>query len=163
MVLSSSIVPRASSTLRSTYARIASASTSSTCAPMSSTRSRKLSSSPSYSRSVCRRCMLLPSAKPAGDVVFGALLLGAREDHVRAVVLDQLTQVEKRRKVRNARGLLHVVRDDDDRVRLSKLVNQLFDARGGDRIERRTGLVHQQHLGLERQRTRDTQALLLAA
>src|SRR6188768_4057873 len=104
---------------------------------MSNTRSRKLSSSPSYSRSVCRRFIpVLPSAETARNVVFGALLFGPREDHVRAVVLDQLTQVEERREIGDARGLLHVVGDDHDRVRLSELVNQLFHARRGDGIQR---------------------------
>src|SRR6187551_251969 len=152
MVLSSSIVLRASSTLRSTYARMASVSTSSTCAPMSKTRSRRLSSSPSYSRSVCRRSISFPSAEAARDVVFSALFLGAREDHVRAVMLDELTQIEKCRKIRDPRRLLHVVGHDHDRVGLSEFVNQLFHARGGDRVERRARLVHEQDLWLERQR-----------
>src|SRR6187397_424168 len=146
MVLSSSIVLRASSTLRSTYARMASVSTSSTCAPMSKTRSRRLSSSPSYSRSVCRRSMSFPSAEAARNVVFRALFLGARENHVRPVVLDQLAQIEECREIRDARGLLHVVRDDHDRVGFSQIVNQLFHARGGDGIERRARLIHEQDL-----------------
>ena len=40
---------------------------------------------------------------------------------------------------------------------------QLLDLRGGDRVERRGRLVHQQHLGLDGERARDAQALLLAA
>src|SRR6478735_7963675 len=136
MVLSSSIVPRASSTFRSVYARIASAR-------IKSTRSRKFSSSLSYSRSVWRRSISFPSAETARDVVFGALLFGAREDHVRAIVLDELTQIEECRKIGDASGLLHVVRHDHDRVGLSEFVNQLFDARRSDWVERRARLVHE--------------------
>ncbi len=40
----------------------------------------------------------LASAETARDVVFGALLLGAREDDVGAVVLDELTHVEEGRR-----------------------------------------------------------------
>jgi hypothetical protein len=55
------------------------------------------------------------------------------------------------------------VGDDDDRVVALQLVDQLLDALRGDRIERRGGLVHQQHFGLDGQRPGDAQALLLAA
>ena len=41
--------------------------------------------------------------------------------------------------------------------------NQLFDLAGGDRIQGRAGLVHQQHLRLHRQGARDAQPLLLTA
>ena len=50
-----------------------------------------------------------------------------------------------------------------DRVTLLEFQQQLLDARGRNRIERGARLVHQQHLGLDRQRARDAQALLLAA
>ena len=45
----------------------------------------------------------------------------------------------------------------------AQLVDQLLDMGGGDRVERRAGLVHQDHLGADRDRARDAQALLLAA
>jgi hypothetical protein len=54
------------------------------------------------------------------------------------------------------------VGDDRDRVAPAQLVDQLLDPGGGDRIERRAGLVHQDHLGIDRDRPRDAQALLLA-
>ena len=65
--------------------------------------------------------------------------------------------------VGDARSLLHVVGDDHDRVALLELVDQLLDLQRRDRIERRAGLVHQDHLGLDRDRAGDAQALLLAA
>jgi len=55
------------------------------------------------------------------------------------------------------------VRDDDDGVRLFELERQLFDAPGGDRVERARRLVHQQHLRLGSQRAGDAQSLLLSA
>jgi hypothetical protein len=45
----------------------------------------------------------------------------------------------------------------------AQFVHQLLDLRGGDRVERRARLVHQDHLGIDRDRARDAQALLLAA
>ena len=65
--------------------------------------------------------------------------------------------------VGHARGLLHVVRDDHDRDALLELVDQLLDLQRRDRVEGRAGLVHQDHLGVDRERARDAQALLLAA
>ena len=78
-------------------------------------------------------------------------------------VLDELAQVEEGGVVGDADRLLHVVRHDHDRVVLLELVDQLLDLRGGDGVERRGRLVHQQHLGLDGERARDAQALLLAA
>src|SRR5579862_3442890 len=55
------------------------------------------------------------------------------------------------------------MRDDDDRVGLAQLVDQVLDTGGRHWIERRAGLVHQNHFRLHRDRARDTKALLLAA
>jgi hypothetical protein len=55
------------------------------------------------------------------------------------------------------------VRDDDDRVALLELEHQVLDRRGGDRVQGRARLVHEDHLGLDRHRAGDAQALLLAA
>ena len=41
--------------------------------------------------------------------------------------------------------------------------DQVFDLRRRDRIERRRRLIHQQHFGIDRQRARNAQPLLLAA
>ena len=78
-------------------------------------------------------------------------------------VFDQLAEVEEGGPLRHARGLLHVVGDDRDRVAAAKLVDQLLDLGGGDRIERRAGLVHQDDFGIDRDRAGDAQPLLLAA
>ena len=66
-------------------------------------------------------------------------------------------------KSRDARRLLHVVGDDDDRVVGLQLVDQLLDLGGRDRIERRARLVEQDDLGLDRHGAGDAQPLLLAA
>ena len=42
-------------------------------------------------------------------------------------------------------------------------LDQVLDRQGRDRVERRAGLVHQQHLGLDRDRAGDAEPLLLAA
>src|SRR5205814_8689339 len=52
---------------------------------------------------------------------------------------------------------------DHERVVALQLVHQLLDLLGRNRVERRGGLVEQEYLRLDRNRPRDTQALLLAA
>src|SRR5262245_27502715 len=104
----------------------------------------------------------LGSAEAARDVVLGALLAGRDEHLARLAELDELAEVEERGEVGDARGLLHVVRHDRDRVGLLEREQQLLDLGGRDRIERGAGLVEQQHLGLDRERARDAEALLLA-
>ena len=46
---------------------------------------------------------------------------------------------------------------------LLQLPDQVLDRERRNRVERRAGLVHQQHLGLDRDRAGDAEALLLAA
>ena len=77
--------------------------------------------------------------------------------------LPAADEVEERGVLRDPGGLLHVVGDDHDRVVALELVDQVLDRRGRDRVERRAGLVHQQHLRLDRDRAGDAQPLLLAA
>src|SRR4051812_17260861 len=107
------------------------------------------------------------SAEAAGDVVLGPLLLRVSEDLGRDVVLDQAARVaglrdrEERRTVADASRLLHVVGHDDDRELVLQLEDEILDRTGRDRVERRTGLVHQDHLRLDGDRTRDAQTLLL--
>ena len=64
---------------------------------------------------------------------------------------------------RDPRGLLHVVGDDDDGVLLLEFADEILDGEGGDRVQRRAGLVHQQHVGLDGDRPGDAQPLLLTA
>src|SRR5215204_4730547 len=113
------------------------------------------------------------SAEPAGDVVLGALVGRGGEDGVGAVVLDQQAGAvagtlgglggEEGRPVRDPGRLLHVVGDDHDRVVPLELLHQVLDAAGGDRVQGRAGLVHQDHVRRDRDRPGDAEPLLLAA
>src|SRR5947209_18327345 len=99
------------------------------------------------------------SAELPGHVALGALIAGPGEDLVRLVVLDHLAVEHEHGGIRDARGLLHVVGDDHDRVALLELVDQLLDLERSHWIERRSWLVHQDHLGLDRHRALDAQPL----
>jgi hypothetical protein len=78
-------------------------------------------------------------------------------------VFDQVAQVHEGGEVGDARGLLHVVGHDRDRVVLLQFLDQLLDAAGRNRIERRSRLVEQQHVRLQCDGAGDAQSLLLAA
>src|SRR5215212_7374704 len=101
------------------------------------------------------------SPKSAGNVILSQLFTRGREHLLSRVYFDQLAEEEEGRSVGNARRLLHVVRDDHDRVLLLQIEDQLFDLRGGDRIECRSRLVHQQYLRTNRECPGNTQTLLL--
>jgi hypothetical protein len=72
-------------------------------------------------------------------------------------------EAEERGPVGHASGLLHVVRDDHDRVVALELVHQLLDLLRRDRVEGGGGFVEKQHLGLDRNRAGDAESLLLSA
>ena len=75
--------------------------------------------------------------KPTSNVILGPLVDGLGEQLRRGSELHQLTEQEKPGRVGHPRRLLHVVRDDHDGEIALELEDQLLDARGGDRIERR--------------------------
>src|SRR4051794_20255705 len=115
-----------------------------------SARSRSMSSSNALSVCPLACCMsLLRSAIAAGDIIRRAPLARIGEDLRRLAVFDHLAEVEESGPLRHSRGLLHVVGDNSDGVAAAKLVNQLLDLGGGDRIECRARLVHQDHLGID--------------
>src|SRR3954469_24489856 len=157
--------------MRSSSSTTISASSTSWCCSASITRSRldttmsrpsraRVSSSRSSSWNATRVSI---SAELPGDVLLRAVVVGLGEDPLSRPDFDELAVEHEGGRVGYARGLLHVVRDDHDRVALLELGDQLLDPQSGDRVERGAGLVHQYHLGLDRQRARDAQALLLAA
>src|SRR5215469_6966640 len=150
--------PRSES--RSVSDRMLLAICSSTLAPMARSFSRTRRRSDSKALSVCD-ALALPEL--AGDIVLRPSLARVGEDLRGGADLDELAQIEEGRVVRDTGCLLHGVGHDDDRVPLLQLVDQLFDLRSGDGVERRSGLVHQQHLRLDRQGAGDAEALLLAA
>src|SRR3989442_6311293 len=155
---SPSITSRASGSSRSTRARMTRRICSSTSAPIASS----VCLSPSSSSWKCR-CIEAASAEPTRDVILRPLVLRRGEQPGRRPDLHQLAEQEESRAVRHPRRLLHVVRDDDDRQVAFELEDGLLDASGGDRVEGRARLVHQQDFGLHRERARNAQALLLAA
>src|SRR5215207_2428379 len=131
------------------------------------------SSSRSSSWKCCRpptiALLLAGLAESAADVVLSLLIGGVREDllggvgFVEPTGLTRSLDIEERGVVARTRSLLHVVRDDHDRVLLLELRDQILDRERRDRIEGRRGLVHQEHVGLDGRRAGDAQALLLAA
>src|SRR3954471_16077113 len=106
-------------------------------------------------------------AEAAGDVVLRALLARVREDLRGLVHLDQAprladaVEIEEPGAVAHPRRLLHVVGDDHDRVLILELAYQVLDCQRGDRVERRAGLVHEEHLGFDGDRPGDAEPLLL--
>jgi len=102
-------------------------------------------------------------AEPAVDVVGGLLLARGGEDLLGRAVLDEVALEHEGGGVGNAGGLLHVVGDDNDRVVLAELGDEVLDRGGGLGVQRRAGLVHQQGRGVDGQGSRDAQALLLTA
>src|SRR5205823_1499385 len=121
-------------------------------APMPSGRRERISSSWRSSPGL---------TKPPGDVILGDLLPRVREDLVGPVVLDQPAQHEKGGVLGDPGGLLHVVRDDRDRVATFQVVDELLDLLRRDRVERRGRLVHQEDLRLDGKGPGDAETLLL--
>src|SRR5688572_1060306 len=78
-------------------------------------------------------CFMVCSSEAAGDVLFCLLLCRPRIELIGGAQLNQVSLEEKCRLVGNTRRLLHVVRDDDNRVMLPQLEDQVLDAgsRGG--------------------------------
>jgi hypothetical protein len=48
-------------------------------------------------------------------------------------------------------------------VVILELLHEILDAAGGDRIRRRAGFVHEDHVGLDRNAASDAEPLLLAS
>src|SRR6202453_4285095 len=131
--------------------------------PISATSRVNSCRSLSNALAVCSEAMILSSTEPAGDVILRASIARRREDLVGVVEFDQLAEIHEGGLVGDARGLLHIVGDDRDGVVLRQLLDQLLDLGSRNRIERRTGLVEQDHLGPHRDGAGDAEPLLLAA
>ena len=58
----------------------------------------------------------------------------------------QFAEIHETDIIRDPRGLLHVMRDDDDTIFLAQLIEQVLDFEGRDRIQCETRLVEQQNL-----------------
>src|SRR5438105_5316961 len=101
------------------------------------------------------------SPKSTRDVIFGEPVAGVGKHSVGLTHFDELTHVEVSGALRNARCLLHGMSDDHDRIAFPQYFDEIFDAGCGDGIERRARLVHENDFGLNGNRARNTQALLL--
>src|SRR5476651_2409112 len=95
--------------------------------------------------SFCNGADVPRSTETAGDVVLRAAVRWIGEHVAGRICFDQFAEIHECGEIGDARGLLHVVRDNDDGVVVLEFGNQLFNFRGGDRIERRTRLVEQDH------------------
>src|SRR5512143_2886773 len=73
-------------------------------------------------------------AEAAGDVVLGAAIIRRGEDTGGFPELDQLAEKHEGREIRHARGLLHIVGHNGDRVVILELVDQFLDLGSGDRV-----------------------------
>src|SRR5437868_3656849 len=86
------------------------------------------------------------SSEAPGDVVLGAIFVGFGEDLGGRAHLDEPARfagagdVEERSGVADASRLLHVVGDDDDRVAVLELADEVLDAQRRNGIEGRAGL-----------------------
>src|SRR6266849_2241789 len=154
---------RAWSEFRSTREPMASPICFSTNPPISRIFARSCCSSSSYCRSVCNGMVASRLAESASDVIFSFLLLWGGEEFIRFTKFYQPTQIHESREIGDSGGLLHVVSHDHDRVALLEFMDQFFDFGRGDGIQGRARLIHQHHLGLDRNGAGDAQALMLAA
>src|SRR5271169_631806 len=158
----------ATTRLPSTTSRRIRASTDSTIMrsarpPISATSRVSSCRSLSNALAVCSEAIFFSLAEPAGNVVLGASIVRRRENLVGLVELDQFTEVHERGLVRDTRRLLHIMGYDGDGVVLGQLLDQFLDLGGRNRIERRTGLVEQDHLRPHRHGAGDAEPLLLPA
>src|SRR3954449_12130458 len=165
--------------MRSSSAMTSPASSTSWCSSASSARPRVArtmsrppsaarSSRPSSSTKACRVSGTRPPLPELpGDVLLGPGVLRVGEDLVGLAVLDQAARSalaeHERRVVGHTRGLLHVVGDDDDREAVLELLDEPLDLQRRLGVERGGRLVHEDHVGLDRDRPRDAEPLLLAA
>ena len=69
------------------------------------------------------------SPEPSGDVILCALLLRHLEDLLRLPELNHLAKQEERGEIRHTCRLLHVVRNNYDRVVVLQRVDQILDLR----------------------------------
>src|SRR5262245_58206327 len=122
---SSAITARASSKSRRLRLSMDRPTALSTMLPSNSTWSWRFCSSRRYATRAIGSSIFLTEAP--GDVVFCAPVLRRREQPVGGPVLDQLPNAllareHEGREVGDPRGLLHVVRNDDDSIALFQIV-----------------------------------------
>lgn len=90
-------------------------------------------------------------------------MLWPQEHRLCVSLFYEPTEMKEDHALRDAGGLLHVMRNDHYRHLMTKLVDKLFEFCGRERVERGCGLVHQQNFRRSRKGARETKALLLSA
>src|ERR1041384_4868020 len=103
------------------------------------------------------------SAEPARYLYLGLALGRVGKDFRGVIYFNVLAEIKEGGAIGATAGLLHVVSDNDDRVLLLQLADQLLNFCRRDRVERGTGLVHEHDLRLDGEGAGDAQALLLSA
>ena len=104
----------------------------------------------------------MPILDQNAAVVFRPLIPVSGEHGFRIAEFNQFAHKKEAALVRYARGLLHIMRHDDDRVLVLQCKNQFLDLRRRNGIQCGAGLVHENDLRLHGQSPRDTEPLLLA-
>ena len=102
-------------------------------------------------------------ADPARDEVPGKFRIRAGKHFIRGAALDYFAAEHENHPVGDALSLRHIMCYDDDGVALFELKDEILDLFGRRRIERRTGLIHEDHPRLIGKRARQAQPLLLSA
>src|SRR5262245_46754334 len=103
------------------------------------------------------------SAHPPSNVIERLGRLGRAEYLLRLAGFDNLAEIHEGRVIADARGLVHVVRHDDNGETPLQLVDQLFDSSGRDGIKIGARFIHEHDFGLGSNRPRDAKSLLLAS
>jgi len=82
-------------------------------------------------------------AEVPGDVALGLFVLGFGKQIAGAAEFDQFSLEEKHGVIGKPRGLLHVVRDNNDRVLAVQFQHQVFDSGGGSGVQRGCRFIKQ--------------------
>jgi hypothetical protein len=87
------------------------------------------------------------SSEATGNEALRAWVAWRPEDLLRGAELDQFTEVHEACKVGDPRGLLQIVRDDDNRVIPLEFMYRILDLRRRDRVDGGARLVKKKDLG----------------
>ena len=106
---------------------------------------------------------LPPSARlsvAALYIVCCCLVFRQNEHLISWAVFYHFAQQHKYAFLTRSSGLSHIMCDNENGVLATQFPDEFFDRLGALGVERRAGLVHQQHGGFDRQRPGDAQFLL---
>src|SRR5450755_1814915 len=95
----------------------------------------------------------------SSEKIFGADIGRTAEQHRSVADLHDVTARQKTGHIRQARGLLKIVRRDHERAFAAQSQKEVFERLRRDGIQRRAGVVQQERLRFERYRPGDAHAL----